>query len=218
LGRAYLLGLAASAGALMAAMALGPNTVLAAGLLISAIWLYNGVFKRFLIPGALAMGLCRGLNMVLGMTTGASMTAFTAPDRRELIWAPTFLAAYTAIVTAASYYEDRPAGRAGRWVLFGAAAGLPVVLTGVAVAVVDGWISWLLLLALVLGSAALFIITLTALTFDRVRRAIGISLMLIIVLDAAIVFGVRNAPVWLGLAVLAMLVPSWALSRVSSPS
>lgn len=218
LGRAYLLGLLLAFGALGASMFLGPNSVLVTGMLITAIWLYNGVMKRFMIPGALSMGLCRSLNMVLGMSTGASMGALVAPGSRELLLAPAFLGAYTVIVTAASHYEDKPAGGAGRWVLFGAAAGIPVVLTGVAVAVVDGWFSWLLILGMIVGSAALFIVTLTKVSFEAVRRAIGLSIVMMIVLDAAIILGVRNAPIWLGLVVLATVLPTWLMSRVLSPS
>jgi UbiA prenyltransferase family len=219
LGRAYLLGLLLAAAALGAAMLLTPTTVLITGLLVTSIWLYNGVLKRIKFVGALSMGLCRALNMILGMSTGASMVAFTAPDRRELVWAPLLLGLYTAIVTAASHYEDRPAGGAGRWVLFGAAAGLPVVLVGVAIAVVkESWISWVLLIILILATAGLFIFTLTKVSFKAVRRAIGISIMLIIVFDAAICLGVRNAPLWLGALVLLALLPTWLTSRVASGS
>ncbi len=218
LGRAYLLGLMLALAALGASMLMGPNTVLVTGMLITSIWLYNGVLKRFMILGSLSMGLCRSLNLILGMTTGASMGAIAAPGNRELLWAPIFLGAYTAIVTAASHYEDKPAGGAARWVLFGAAAGLPVVLTGVAVAVVNYWLGWLPLVAMIAGTAALFIVTLTKVTFETVRRAIGLSVIMIIVLDAAIILGVRNAPIWLGLLVLAMLLPTWLISRVLSPS
>jgi hypothetical protein len=137
---------------------------------------------------------------------------------RELMWAPLLLGLYTAVVTAASHYEDKPAGGAGRWVLFGAAAGLPVILVGVALTCGGGLVSWALLVLLILATSALFIMTLTRVTFASVRKAIGISIMLIIVFDAAIVFGARPAPVWLGLVTLAAIVPTVALARAVSPS
>ncbi|MHC4917626.1 MAG: UbiA family prenyltransferase, partial [Planctomycetota bacterium] len=199
LGRAYLLGVLLVVAALVAAMCLKTTTVLFTGLLITAIWLYNGVLKRFVILGALGMGLCRFLNVMLGMSTGSSLNSFMLPENRVLIWAPLLMGLYAVIVTAASHYEDRPAGGHGPWVLFGAAAGLPVVLSGAAFIVVQTVSGWALLFVLIPATAAIFIMTLMKVTFASVRRAIAASVMLIIVFDAAVVLGTRNEPTWLGL-------------------
>lgn len=216
LRRAYMLALILTLAALGTAMILSTATVLYTGLLITAIWLYNGVLKRFLLPGALSMGLCRFLNMQLGMSAGMSLAYFRV--NLVLVWAPLLLGCYAAIVTAASHYEDQPAGRFGPWALFGAAAGLPVVLLGAALKVVTGPAAWGLLILLMLATAAIFIVTLVKVTFVSVRRAIGASILLIIAFDAAVVLGTRNAPLWLALVVLAALVPAGALARVLSPS
>ncbi len=232
LGRAYALGLCLVVAALMAAVVLeSATTVLFTGLLVTAIWLYNGLLKRFMLPGALSMGLCRFLNMLLGMSTGTGMSlaSFRVAHNRVLIWAPLLLGLYTVIVTAASHYEDRPAGGAGPWVLFGAAAGLPLVLLAAAFKVVNGPLSWGLVLGrgllilLIFATAAAFILTLMKVTFASVRRAVGISVILIIAFDAAVVLGQwrpgsPNLSLWLGLATLAALVPAGLLARVLSPS
>jgi 4-hydroxybenzoate polyprenyltransferase len=220
---AYLLGLGLVLAALCASLVLAvvaatSTPVLLTGMLITAIWLYNGVLKRFMLPGALAMGLCRFLNVALGMSAGASLGSFMVETNRVLVWAPLLMGLYTAIVTAASHYEDRPAGGAGPWVLFGAAAGLPLVLLGVAFSVVEGLLAWGLLLVLICATAMLFLMTLMKVTFTSVRRAVGISVLLIIAVDAAVVLGTRNAPVWLGLLVLAALLPAALLARVVSVS
>jgi len=60
--------------------------------------------------------------------------------------------------------------------------------------------------------------TLMKVTFASVRRAIAASVMLIIVFDAAVVLGTRNAPTWLGLALLVSLLPAGLIARVLSPS
>ncbi len=228
LGRAYALGLFLVLAALGMAVLLGSaTTVLVTGLLVTAIWLYNGLFKRFMILGALAMGLCRFLNVLLGMTTGMSLTSFRV--NQVLIWAPLLMGLYVVIVTVASHYEDRPAGGAGPWVLFGAAAGLPLVLFAASFKVLDGPLSWGLVLGrgllilLIFATAAAFILTLMKVTFASVRRAVGASVILIIVFDAAIVIGQWRAggpgvPLWLGLGTLAALIPAGLMARVLSPS
>ena len=216
LGRAYLLGFGLVVAAVGGAMLLGATTVLFTGLLITATWFYNGVMKRFMLPGALSMGLCRALNILLGMSTGMSLGSYRVNP--VIVWAPLLLGVYTAIVTAASHYEDNPAGRGGPWVLFGAAAGLPLTLLGVAVKVVTELPGRALLALLIPATAAVFITALMQVTFASVRRAIALSVMLVIVFDAAVVMGTRNAPLWLGLVTLLLLAPAGLLARAISAS
>lgn len=220
LPRAFSLGLGLTLAALLAAMLLGQATVLYAALLITAIGLYNGVFKRFVLPGAAAMGLCRFLNMQMGMSTGMSLPFFSVRLWPELLVAPVLLAAYSAIIALVAAYEDRPAGRAGSWMLSGSAVGMVLVLVAAALAVVQTVAGWILLAVLVPVMAMTFLAPLMRLTFASVRRAVGVAVILIIAFDAAIILGVPDAPMalWLGLGVLATVAPAAWLARSLSPS
>ena len=218
LGRAFLLGALLTLGALFAAMLLGQVTVLYVTLLIIAIWLYNGALRRWIFPGALGLGLCRFLNMQLGMSTGMSLRYFSVHNYPELLLAPALLGAYAAIVTVVSAYEDRPAGRSGAWVLGGSAAAMCLVLSGALFGVVGTAAGQVLLGVLILGLAVTLIAPLVRLTFASVRRAVAAAVVLIIAFDAAIVLGVRGAPLWLGLGMLFSLAPAALLARKLSPS
>jgi 4-hydroxybenzoate polyprenyltransferase len=218
LPRAFLLGALLTCGALLAAMFLGLVTVLYATLLVIAIWLYNGAFRRWAISGALGLGLCRFLNMQLGMSTGMSLRYFSVRNYPELLLAPALLGAYAAIVTLVSTYEDRPAGRSGAWLLLGSAAAMCMVLLGALLGVVGTISGQVVLGALILALAAVLIAPLVRLTFASVRKAVGMAVVLVIAFDAAIVLGVRDAPLWLGLGVLLSLVPAALLARKLSPS
>ncbi len=213
---AYALGLSFMLVAVLLAMFLGMATAQLAALLVASIWLYNGVTKRQMILGALTMGLCRGLNMMLGMSAGSSFTSLTSNS--ELIWAPVLLGSYTVILSLVAHYEDRPAGGAGRWVLFSAPVGMSVVMVAAASIVVKQWPGRILLVPLSLFLGGVFVSALVRMTFESVRRATGLSIMLIVAFDAAIILGTRDAPLWLGLLVLGTLIPAILLSRVLSPS
>ena len=220
LQHAFYLGVGLTLAALLAAMFLGQATVLYAALLITAIWLYNGVFKRFVLPGAAAMGLCRFLNMQLGMSTGMSLPFFSVRLWPELLVAPLLLAAYSATITLVATYEDRPAGRSGPWMLFGSAVGIVLVLVAAALAVVQTVAGWAVLGLLVLVLAGTFLAPLVRLTFASVRRAVGVAVIMVIAFDAALILGVPDSPMalWLGLGVLASVVPAAWLARSMSPS
>lgn len=214
--QAYMLGAGLIACGLFAAMFLSHMTVLVAGMIVAASWLYNGLAKYNMLLGAVTMGICRGLNMLLGMSTGQSWEAVLICH--EMLWAPCLLGLYTFIFTVSAHYEDSPAGTTGRWVLFGAAAGMPMVLLGVAFKVIRDWDGWIVIGLTILAISAVFVMVLMRITFAAVRRAIGAAVILIIAFDAAIVLGTPNAPAWLGLLVLSAILPASLLARRLSPS
>lgn len=218
LGSAYLLGLGFTLAALTAAMSLGLATAIRAGLLTAAIWLYNGVMRRWVVTGALAMGLCRFLNMQMGMSTGQSLSYFNFHDYAVLLWAPLLLGAYSALLTAVSAYEDRPADRLGWWVILVAAAGLVTVPLLACFLVAGSLAGWLLLGLLSLALAGNFGLPLVRPTSEAVRRAVGLGVLLVIAYDAAAILGTPGVPVWWGLGVLILLAPAWWLARRFPPS
>ena len=63
---ALLAALALALASLALAWLIAPPALLADAALLACILLYNGLAKRRRLPGALAMGLCRGLNVLLG--------------------------------------------------------------------------------------------------------------------------------------------------------
>lgn len=218
LRRAFLIGTLLTFAALGVAMFLSLAAVIYSGALILAIWAYNVPLRRSVVGGAVGLGLCRFLNMQLGMSTGMSLPYFSVRIYPELLLAPALLGAYAAIVTVVSTYEDRPAGRFGAWALVGSAGAMTVVLLSAFFKVVGTIAGKLVLAALVVALAAVFVAPLVRLSFASVRRAVGIAVMLVIVFDAAIVLGVHDAPAWLGLGVLASVLPAFLLARRMSPS
>lgn len=87
-------GLCAAAG-MFAAFVAGVPALLAALLTQAAVFAYNGGLKHHAIPGALAMGLCRGLSLMIGVAAAKpSAVHFAAP-----LAAAAGVAAYIAGVT-----------------------------------------------------------------------------------------------------------------------
>jgi hypothetical protein len=105
------------------------NPLLACVLLASAILAYNALFKRWVVPGAIAMGLCRGLSILLGVATAlpyASEEATKDPiaifgfmSVFSLIWV-----SYIAGVTILASRETKPQRLGGSRYL----PGLPLAL------------------------------------------------------------------------------------------
>jgi 4-hydroxybenzoate polyprenyltransferase len=118
-----LLSLAASACAYAAGNfgdeAWNPAPLVQAGIIFSAIFLYNFALKNVVLLGPLAMGLCRGFNMQLGMSGDPNFLAhwgdiFSQPN----VWSaavpwipPAALCLYTAGVTILSKGEEEGLGR-----------------------------------------------------------------------------------------------------------
>lgn len=213
---ALLLAAALTMGAMAAAMFLGRATVVYAALIVTGIWLYDAVLKRYPLAGAAALGGCRFLNMQLGMSTGQSLGYFHI--HTELWLAPLLLGCYSAVITLVSHYEDRPAGRAAPWALRGAAAAAAAIFVLAALLVAETAAGRALLAVLALAAAGLTGAVLLRPTFMTVRRAVAAAVLLVIAFDAALILGAREAPVGLGLLVLAALPAAALLAWKIPPS
>lgn len=77
--------------------------LLASALLLGSIALYNGFTKRIAVLGAVNMGVCRGLSLVLGAVAFSNSLQFPA----FVILCASIVAAYIAAVTNLARYETR---------------------------------------------------------------------------------------------------------------
>jgi 4-hydroxybenzoate polyprenyltransferase len=183
--------------------------------------LYDAVLKRTpLAP--LAMGACRGLNVLLGMSVGPLATEVASPYVRWGTPAAILFAigvgVYIVGVTVFARTEARATAR-GRLV-----AGLAVLLAGMALLAAvpaltnfqpplvvghSGWYLLWIVLALVTGRrCALAILEPSP---PRVQAAVRHCVQSIIILDAAVCVGYAG-PFW-GLTVLALIFPTLALAQ-----
>ncbi len=109
------------------ARACGSYTAFLGGGLFLCVLGYNLLLKRWRIPGCLAMGACRALNLGMGFAAafdtlfdgtpsseGAGMT-LVHHGWSPGFWAPLLLGAYVAGVTLVSTFEEKSPG-AARWV------------------------------------------------------------------------------------------------------
>jgi 4-hydroxybenzoate polyprenyltransferase len=79
-----------------------PAALLAGGALVAAVWLYNRVTKPWPVVGALNMGVCRGLSVMLGANCGELATAQLG------MLAAIAIGLYVAAVTNLARHETRP--------------------------------------------------------------------------------------------------------------
>lgn len=198
-------GAAAACGA--AVMARSPWPALVGAALTAAIWLYDRHAKAT-VAGPAVMGVCRGLNWLLGMTAAGGPTG--APQ-----WAiPVGMAIYVAGITL--FARDEAAGSRRAALAVAAvvmAVGLAVAAGFVWLPLLDGvgrtatlpaptWLAcWSLLGGAVLARAAQAIANPAP---AAVRSAVGNAIMAIITLDAVLVLaacGERWAIVVIGLLV-----------------
>jgi 4-hydroxybenzoate polyprenyltransferase len=75
---AFLAAAACAAAGMLVALAAGLPAFLAAVLTQAAVCAYNGGLKRRAIPGALAMGACRGLSFMIGLAAANPAAVFLA--------------------------------------------------------------------------------------------------------------------------------------------
>ena len=99
---ALLAAVALALASLALAWLIAPPALLADAALLACILLYNGLAKRRRLPGALVMGLCRGLNVLLGaacvLPAGATAAALS-PALPPAI-------GVTAIIAAVTWLAD----------------------------------------------------------------------------------------------------------------
>jgi len=204
LRRAWLLGWTLLAGGVAAAGLVGSRQLLIAALLAGSVVAYDGWLKHAAI-GPLAMGLCRYLNWLLGLSVVALGPASFVIALPALL----YVAALTVLSRSEVHAEDR---RALLLTAIGLVAALATVLGLLAGAVLPN--PWALVpLALATG---LVIRGLRRTWVDfrsaRVRAMVRQLILGIVVLDAVLVFGAGHW--WGAAAVLALLLPGRLLSRV----
>ncbi len=209
--RGFALGLAAAlmAAGILIAASIGPRAAAIGAQVALVACAYDAFLKRWRVPGALAMGTARGLNLALGMAAGGAL--FHDPK--------TFLpiagnAAFIFLVTLLSTFEE---GRRSR----GAVATVVVLAAALLLAPL-AWMRLTLRAAIPLGlaAAALLAVGLRAAWKDPERflpLVVRTGVRSLIPLDAALLLGTLDDPVP-GLAVLALLLPTWGLGRFLSGS
>lgn len=196
-----------------------------ATMLAICIVLYDAVLKRtFLAP--LAMGGCRFLNVLLGMSLARSIDVLPSDQREYFLWESpaTWLIAlgvgvYIVGVTWFARTEARTSRRAQL------AGGTIVLLVGLAlitsvpqwnesdvnpglVVSVTGWhVLWAAIAVIIARRCILAVYDPTP---PRVQAAVRFCVQSIIVIDAAVCVGYVS-PLW-GLAVLALLAPTLVLA------
>jgi 4-hydroxybenzoate polyprenyltransferase len=183
-----------------------------ATLLAAAVILYNAALKRTLL-GPLAMGACRTLNVLLGMSV--SLESWTAPHWVVAVGIGLYIVGVTT-------FARREAGESSRAQL---AAGLVLLLAGIAtVASTPQWASgiewppfqvranWFVfwaLLGLLIGYRCL-----RAVLDPRpelVQAAVRNSIFSLVIIDAALCLAVQE--LFWGVVILLLLVPMLVLGR-----
>jgi 4-hydroxybenzoate polyprenyltransferase len=190
-----------AAGVVLAALH-GPRALAVAAALVAAILLYDGGLKNtWAGPGA--MGLCRLLNVSLGLAA--------APPASAWLWvAPAAAGLYTAVLTSLARDEvfGRRDGRARGFVIAMA------VLVGAVGALLFGGppVTLAFLLVLVVAGARLFLPLWRDASGPLIGRAIGGGILLMPALDAVLVAGFGHpaaAVVVLALTVPALILRPW---------
>ena len=203
-GAAATLGAVLLAAGIGAASLVNPTAAVVAALTAAAILLYDAWTKRFALIGPVNMGLCRALNLMLGIAV--------VPHALEQAWMLGALPlVYITAVTALSRGEVHGSRR--RVAAF-ALISLTVVLSALfGLAGIAG--SWAgLVLAAVLGWQVLppFAAAYQSPDAGRIRHAIRTGVLSLVVLDAAI--GATYRGPWYGLLILASGTIAWLLARV----
>jgi 4-hydroxybenzoate polyprenyltransferase len=218
---AVTLGAILIAGGLALAAVAGINSLIVAGLLTAAIFLYDCLLKSTIV-GPVVMGLCRFLNVMLGASAAASITS--GEPSLEAVWSlpqlhvATGLAVYIVGVT---WFARHEAGTSSKAQL---AAAMGTVNLGLAllIAFIMNWQpasgEVQMRAALAMGLIALVVNRrlFTAL-FDpvpaKVQGAIRTMLLSIIMLDATLVFFAREDSTY-AIVVALLLIPATLLGRV----
>jgi 4-hydroxybenzoate polyprenyltransferase len=221
LGAAIRFGAALLVVGVVAAATVGKQSTIVAGLLVGAIFLYDGVLKSTPL-GPLAMGACRFLNVMLGASTALDPIA-GAPSVSS-VWALPQLHVALALgiyITGVTWFARKEAGVSSRWQLGGALAvvnfGL-ILLAGFVLHWPDpemiprSWNTVLLLAAI----GVIINRRLTTAIFDpspaKVQASVRMLLMSLVMLDASMVFFVNENRLY-AFAVVLLLVPAQALAR-----
>jgi 4-hydroxybenzoate polyprenyltransferase len=203
-------------GGLVLSAAVGLSSAAIAFFLVACIFLYDGFLKSTFL-GPIVMGGCRFFNVLLGASTAIDDTiqapAFGAIWMRPQLDVALSVGIYIAGVT---WFAREEAGTSRRG---GLAGGMTIVNLGLALLV------WFVMnypdarssrALLVLALVALYLNwQMTRAVFDpapgSVQLAVRTMLLWLIVLDATIVFLVREG--WYGVAVFLLTIPANLLAR-----
>jgi 4-hydroxybenzoate polyprenyltransferase len=201
------LGLVAS----LVAQTIRPGVIALA--LALCIVLYDGGLKRSFF-GPIVMGCCRLLNVLLGMSlavdAAGELRAWTAGEWVVAIGVGVYIVGVTWFARTEARESSRVQLTAALAVLVGGlglVASLPewVPLETSA----SRWYAVWGVLALVVGQAC--IAAVRAPSPRHVQLAVKRCLMSLILIDAAVCFGVRG-PIWAGV-ILLLLIPQWLLGK-----
>jgi 4-hydroxybenzoate polyprenyltransferase len=208
------LGAILVAAGLALAGAAGINSVIIAGLLTAAIFLYDGLLKSTIV-GPVVMGLCRFLNVMLGASAASSAAAVWSLPQLHVA------AGLAVYIVGVTWFARHEAGTSPKAQL---AAAMGTVNLGLAllVAFILNWQPAAgevqMRSALAMGLIALVVNRrlFTAL-FDpvpaKVQGAIRTMLLSIIMLDATLVFFAREDSTY-AIVVALLLIPATLLGRV----
>jgi 4-hydroxybenzoate polyprenyltransferase len=182
----------------------------------AAVWLYDAALKRS-AAGPVAMGACRALNVLLGMSAIQGASAIPWEKAHYVV-----AAAMGTYITGVTWFARTEARRSSAWQLVG---GLVVLECGILLlAWLPAWARqgttpllldeqhWRLLI-LTLGALIGFRCLRAVLEPEpaRVQIAVKICIWSLIMLDAAVCLAVRGSTP--ALLVLALLIPTVTLGR-----
>jgi len=211
---AVILGAMLHAVGLASAATAGLFPALTSAAVVGLTFAYNARLKQYRITGSAAMGACRFGNMLLGM----SPSLLILPPR--LLIFPGFLAVYVLVVTLISTLEESEDPRGP----FTALLVLELAVIGALGAYLYSNQSYYpaadkfaTLPAQVLGALALWILVSAIIALRRPNRSsigqvVRVSLMGIIVFDAAMLIGTGQL-LWAKMLVM-FLIPTYLLGRM----
>lgn len=203
LGTLLLLGGVVAAAAVHKSNPLSFSTLLAVAIAICAI-VYDKWMKHNAVMGPLNMGVCRGLNLLLGMSLFPILTGY-----EFLAIVPVF---YIAAITMVSRGEVH-GGR--KTTLYGAAALYVAVITGIlAVGIFNGF-SWGLFAYVVLFAALIFPPLIKAIrnpTGAYIGKAVKSGVIALIVMNAA--WAAAFGMVYFALVIVLLLPVSVLLAKL----
>lgn len=212
------------AGGLICAAVAGTNSLIVAGILTLAIFLYDGVLKRTWF-GPLVMGSCRFLNVILGASSfeGSFTSLWTQPQ----LWVATCLGIYICGVT---WFARTEATQSRRGLLIMAAVILNLGLVGLA-AWVGGWTipyGWtilsggirdpqMILMMLAVIAVSLNRRVLVALQYPEpayVQAGVRVMLLSVIMLDATcIYFRLGDAGIVYAVGTALLVIPGLLIGK-----
>lgn len=191
----------------------GWNPLCIAGLIVLAIFLYDGLLKSTL-AGPVSMGLCRFLNVLLGAS--ASGFLFGRPFDNPQRWIATGLAVYVVGVTWFSRTEAQESRRSS---LIGA-----LVVVNAGLAILFGWIRFgaiaapqhlalLLLAAVALSLNKRMLVAVSSPSPQAVQNAVRTLLLSIITLDASMIYAKTGQIALASVIAVALIVPALLTGR-----